>query len=191
MLSQFVASGFVSGDTSQVFELPGGPIRFALGAEYRKEQAFYHDNPTVLAGFTNNVVIGDFDPAPFEVKEAFGELQIPILKDMPFFEELTFSGAARVAKYQGGTGTVWAYNAGGEWAPIRDIRFRGNYGRAVRAPNFSETGFPIVPNFAPGFTDPCSPGRINTGSASRPANCAADLGPLLGGILDQTLSLPV
>jgi outer membrane receptor protein involved in Fe transport len=191
MLSQFVASGFVSGDTSQVFELPGGPIRFALGAEYRKEKAFYHDDPFVLTGGTNNVVIGDFDPDPFEVKEAFGELQIPILKDMPFFEELTVSGAARVAKYQGGTGTVWAYNAGGEWAPVRDIRFRANYGRAVRAPNFSETGFPIVPNFAPNFSDPCRPGAIGSGSATRAANCATDLGPLLASQPDILISLPV
>ena len=80
---------------------------------------------------------------------------------MPFFHELTLSGAARVAKYQGGTGTVWAYNAGVDWAPIRDIRFRGNYSRAVRAPNVSETAFPLVPNFAPGFVDPCNPSPIN------------------------------
>lgn len=178
-LSQFVLSAFMSGDSSQVFELPGGPIRFALGAEYRKEKAFYNQDPFVTDGFTNGVSIPTFAPDPFEVKEAYGELQLPILKDLPFAHELTVSGAARVAKYQGGTGTVWSYNVGADYAPVRDLRFRGNYSRAVRAPNVSETAFPLVPNFSPGFVDPCGPTVINSGTSTRPANCAAALGPLL------------
>ena len=75
---------------------------------------------------------------------------------------------ARVADYQGGVGTVWAYNAGVDWAPVRDLRFRANYSRAVRAPNVSETGFPLVPNFAPGFPDPCSSGNIGNDPTVRP-----------------------
>ena len=188
-LSQFVASGFVSGDSSQLFELPGGPVRFAVGGEYRRETAFYEQDPFVTNGFTNGVSIPSFEPNPFKVKEAFGELQIPVLKDMPFFEELTISGAGRVAKYQGKVGTVYSYNAGIDWAPIHDIRFRGNYSRAVRAPNVSETGFPLVPNFSNGFVDPCNPSV--RGSGVRAANCAADLGPLLAGLPDITRSLPI
>ena len=189
-LSQFILSGFVAGDTSGFFNLPGGPVRFALGAEYREEKAFYEQDPFVTNGFTNGVSIPSFRPDPFEVKELYGEVQLPLLADMPFAHELTVSGAGRVAKYQGGTGTVWSYNAGLDWAPIEDIRFRGNYSRAVRAPNVSETAFPLVPNFAPGFTDPCDPGRINT-NANRAANCAADLGALLAGLSDVTYSLPI
>ena len=176
-LAQFVLSGFVSGDSSQVFELPGGPVRFALGAEYRRETAFYQQDPFVTDGFTNGVSIPPFDPDPFKVKELYGEIQLPVLKDLPFFEELTLSGAARVAKYQGGTGTVWSYNAGVDWAPVRDIRFRGNYSRAVRAPNVSETAFPLVPNFAPGFQDPCQVNNI--GSGIRATNCQTQLGAFL------------
>ncbi|HEX8679679.1 MAG TPA: TonB-dependent receptor, partial [Chthoniobacterales bacterium] len=190
-LSQLVLSGFVSGDSSQVFELPGGPVRFALGAEYRREKAFYEQESLITQGFFNAVSIPSFVPDPFEVKEAFGELQLPILKDVPFFEELTVSGAARVAKYQGGTGTVWSYNAGVDWAPVRDLRFRGNYSRAVRAPNVSETAFPLVPNFAPGFNDPCQPNQINSGTSTRAANCAAALGPLLPLLTNVSPSLGV
>jgi outer membrane receptor protein involved in Fe transport len=188
-LEQFVASGFVSGDLSQLFELPGGPIRFAVGGEYRREEALYINDALTLQGVTNAVVIGVFDPKnPFEVKEAFGEVQIPLLKDTPFFEELTVSGAGRVSDYTGAVGTVYTYNAGFQWAPIRDVRFRGNYGRSVRAPNLSETGFPVIPNFAPGFQDPCSGARIGAGSATRAANCASDLGALLPNL--ATLGAP-
>jgi outer membrane receptor protein involved in Fe transport len=178
-LSQFIVSGFVSGDLSQLFELPGGPISFAIGSEYRKETAFYQQDPFVTDGFTNGVSIPSFEPDPFEVKEAFAEVRIPLLKEVPFFEELTLSGAGRVAKYQGGVGTVYAYNAGVDWAPVRDIRFRGNFSHAVRAPNVSETGFPLVPNFFNGFADPCAPSRRGAPGSVRYDNCLADLGAAL------------
>jgi outer membrane receptor protein involved in Fe transport len=191
MLDQLVVSGFVSGDLSQLFELPGGPISFALGAEYRRENASYEQDPFITNGFTNGVSIPSFEPNTFVVKEAFAEMRVPILRDMPFFHELTASGAARVARYQGNVGTVWSYNAGLDWAPVRDLRFRGNYSRAVRAPNVSETAFPLVPNFAPGFTDPCNP-AVRNNANNRAANCLAALGPaLLATLTDVTVSLPV
>lgn len=180
-IKQKVYSAFVGGDTSEFFNLQGGPVRFALGAEYREEDIYYQqDAYSSIAGNTNNVVLGTFyDPAtPFTVKEAFGEIQIPILADVPFFQELTLSGAARVAKYQGGVGTVWAYNTGIDYAPVRDIRFRANYSRAVRAPFLTETGGSQVNNFSPGFQDPCSNAQIGTGTQFRNANCVTDLAGL-------------
>lgn len=189
-LDQLVLSGFVSGDTGGFFNLPGGPVRFAVGGEYRREKAYYKQDPYVEGGYTNAVVIPTFDPEAFEVKEAYGEAQLPILSNRPLFEELTVSGAVRVAKYQGGTGTVWAYNGGAEWAPINGLRFRGNYGRSVRAPNVSETGFPLVPNFANSFSDPCRPNRI-AANAARTANCQADLGSLLPNLTDTSYSLGI
>lgn len=192
-IEQLVLSGFMSGDTSGFLNLPGGPITFAIGAEYRREDIYFkQDDFAGTAGNTNNVVLGTlYDPSAFDVKEAFGEIRIPILADVPFFHELSVSGAGRVAKYQGGTGTVWAYNAGIDWAPVEDIRFRGNYSRAVRAPYLTETTGTLVANFAPNFQDPCNPANIGTGTQFRAANCAADLGALLPNIASRSYSLPV
>jgi len=178
-LDQLVLGGFVSGDSSAWFELPGGPVRFAIGAEYRRERAFYRADPIVETGRTFYNALPTFEPESFEVKEAFAEIQIPILGDMPFFENLTISAAGRVADYKGNTGVVYAYNGGVEWQPIRDIRFRGNYGRSVRAPNYTETSTPLSQNFSPGFGDPCRPQNIGAGTQFRAANCASDLGALL------------
>ena len=201
-IKQFVVNAFVSGDLSQLFELPGGPIRFAFGGEYREDRAEYLDDVYHLQGYpnaatnTNNVVIGNFTPEAAKVKEAFAEIQIPLLADLPFVEELTLSGAARYADYSGAsaaTGGVWAYNAGIDWAPVRDIRFRGNYSRAVRAPNLSELYFPVVANFAPGFVDPCSPNAL-ANNPNRPANCLAQMGgnaAILAAQPNVTYSLPV
>jgi outer membrane receptor protein involved in Fe transport len=190
-MTQFVVNAFVSGDSSQLFELPGGPIGFALGAEYRREKTTYIADPLAAAGNTFYNAIPDFGPEKFDVKEAFGEIRLPILKDMPFFNELTVSAAGRVADYPGGTGTVFAYNAGVDWAPIRDLRFRANYSRAVRAPNVSETAGELSQNFAPGFQDPCLARNIGAGSQFRAANCAADLGPLLAGLDLPAYSLEI
>jgi len=187
-LDQMVFNAFVSGDSSQLFEMPGGPIRFALGAEYRRETLFYQADPFIEQGLSFYNALPTFDADPFDVKEAFAEIQIPVIANVPFFEELTVSGAARVASYGGATGTVWAYNAGVEWAPVRDIRFRANYGRSVRAPNLTETAFPNSQNFAPGFSDPCAPTPIGQ-NPNRPANCAAALGALLGNLQDVNFSL--
>lgn len=193
-LSQFDITGFVSGDLSQLFELPGGPIGFAIGGEYRREKARYDQDAIIQANLTNAVNIPTFSPPAFKVKEGFGELRVPLLKDVPFFQELTFSGAGRVSSYGGATGTVYSYNGGVDYAPIRDIRFRGNYSRAVRAPNVSETGFPRVPNFANNFQDPCLPLYIGN-NPNRQANCAADLGGLLNDpgfrSISPNASLPV
>jgi outer membrane receptor protein involved in Fe transport len=174
-LDQLVFSAFMGGDTSEWFELPGGPIRFAVGAEYRREKLFYQADPFIENGLSFYNALPTFEPDPFDVKEAYAEIQIPILKDQPFFHNLSLAAAARVASYGGGTGTVWAYNAGAEWAPVQDLRFRANYGRSVRAPALTETSFPLTQNFAPGFSDPCNTTNI-TQNQSRAANCLAAVG---------------
>ncbi|WP_294120774.1 TonB-dependent receptor, partial [Sphingomonas sp.] len=171
---QFDVSGFVAGDTSTFLNLPGGPIGFVLGGEYRRDDLFYKQDDDVSLGYTFYNAIPTFDAPASKVKEAFGEVRIPIVKDVPFLHELEVSGAVRVSDYSiGNTGTVWAYNASGIWSPLDGLRIRGNYGRSVRAPNQVELFSPFGQNFAPGFGDPCSSINIGAGSANRAANCAA------------------
>ena len=175
--SELQIVGFVSGDSSQWFELPGGPIGFALGVEYRRETAFSDFDDLTQNGATFLNAIQTFDPPALEVKEAYGEIRLPILRDLPFAQELTLEAAARVSDYnQGSTGTVWAYNLGGTWAPVRDIRFRGNYSRSVRAPTQSDLFSPQSQNFNQ-IADPCD--VLNVGVGSRAANCAANGVPLV------------
>jgi outer membrane receptor protein involved in Fe transport len=188
-LEQLDFQGFVNGDTSGFFNLPGGPVRFAVGGEYRREKAVYIQENFVVDGFTNGVSIPTFAPPAFTVKEAFGELQLPLIKDVFLLQELTVKGAARVSDYGGGVGTVWAYNYGAQWSPFSGIRFRANYGRSVRAPNVSETGSPLVPNFT-SITDPCNTANINN-NANRTKNCNTDLGGLVANLPSITYSLPI
>ncbi|WP_416611867.1 TonB-dependent receptor domain-containing protein [Sphingomonas sp. MJ1 (PH-R8)] len=173
-ITQFVGSAFLSGDSSQWFELPGGPVGFAVGAEYRRETASFRADPLVQAGYTFYNALTPYDFPDYEVKEAYGELRLPLLRDLPLVRDLTISASGRVSDYsRGSAGTVFAYSVGGEWSPVDDVRFRANYSRSVRAPNLTELYSSIGQNFAPGFVDPCSARNIATGSENRAANCAA------------------
>ena len=170
--SEFDVNGSVQGDTSQIFSLPGGPIRFAIGGEYRRETASYHYDPVVTSGGTFLNSIQPFNPPSFRVTEGYAEVDVPIIKDRPFFNELSLSGAGRVARYKGSTGTVYAYNGGAIYSPVRDIRFRVNYSRSVRAPTLGDLYSSQSQDYA-SVDDPCDVNFINKGKATRAANCAA------------------
>lgn len=172
-ITQFVASGFVSGDLSQLFELPGGPIGFSVGGEYRKETLRYDLDDLTQEGYAFYNAIPSFSAPAFEVKEAFGELSVPILKDTPFFRELTVTGSGRIADYKGATGTVYTYGGDVVWKPIDDLRLRASYTRAVRAPNLVELYSAQGQNFAPAPSDPCSLRFRDQGTSNRAANCLA------------------
>lgn len=201
-LEQTVITGILNGDTGAFFNLPGGAVAFALGGEYRKEtsRTIFDDadlgilpasgpNPagTNIADVTGNrnrnLSLSDQTPVSntggsFDVWEAFAEVNLPILSDRPFFEELTVGGAGRFAHYST-VGDTFTWNVNGAWAPIEDIRFRGTYGRAIRAPNIAELFNPLNGAvFRP--SDPCTQANINRlaeandpAAANRLANCRA------------------
>lgn len=169
--SQLNAGAFVSGDLSQLFELPGGPIAFVVGAEYRRERSSVDFDDLTSSGATFLNALQDFNPPQLTVKEAYGEIQIPLLKDLPFAEELTLSAAGRVSDYNTATGTVYAYNIQGIYAPIPDIRLRAAYATSVRVPTQGDLFATASQNFA-FIGDPCDSVNINN-NPNRAANCAA------------------
>lgn len=171
---QYNALAFVNGDSSDLFEFPGGPARFVIGGEWRRETAFQQADPLSRAGATFFNAFPTFDPPAFEVIEGFGELELPILRDMPFAQELTITGAARYSDYNTNAGTTFAWNVNGTWAPIRDLRFRANFSRAVRVPTIGDLFTPPTQSFA-FLGDPCDAQNRNGGPdpATRQANCNA------------------
>ncbi|SBV33016.1 TonB-dependent receptor [uncultured Sphingopyxis sp.] len=168
---EFVATASVAGDLSQLFELPGGPIGFALGGEYREEKASSVYDDLTASGGTFLNAIQPFTPPKLSVKEAFAEVSVPLLANVPLAEELTISAAARVSDYNTSAGTVWAYNVQGLYAPIPDIRLRAAYAKSVRTPTQSDLYSPFSQNFAQ-LSDPCDSANI-TNDPNRVANCAA------------------
>ncbi len=130
-------------------------IGFAFGAEYRKMNSNFIPDTFLASGDVLGFNAGLPTSGGYDVKEVFGELRVPIVED-GLIHLLEVNGAFRYSDYSlDRVGGNWTYNLGGDFAPIEGIRFRGQYSRAVRAPNVQDlfggasTGFP-------GATDPCS-----------------------------------
>ncbi|KZE16254.1 MULTISPECIES: TonB-dependent receptor plug domain-containing protein [Sphingomonas] len=184
LVDQHVVSGSISGDSRAVFELPGGPIGFAFGAEYRRERSRSDPDPFSVRGEFRDSAALPPSAGSFDVKEVFGEVNVPLLANMRFADLLSFGAAARVSDYSTvGSTRTWKFD--GIYAPIRDIRFRGSYSQAVRAPNIGELFLPTTGTF--GFvTDPCDLANRNQGTQYREANCRTLLAGL--GLTPQQIA---
>ncbi len=172
-VQQHVLSGSISGDFGQFFELPGGPIAFAFGGEYRKEKSAFNSDTYAEQGALLDLAQVLPEKGSFDVKEAFGELSAPLLKGMRFAELLSFDAAIRLSDYST-VGRTTTYSLGGVYAPIRDFRVRGTYSQAVRAPNITELFSPTNGTFS-FIDDPCDAENLPEGTQYRVANCQATL----------------
>src|SRR4030095_6050341 len=165
-----------------------------LGAEYRKEKLALNPDQS----FQTGDLAGQGAPTlpvngSFRVIEFFGEAQVPIVQDN-FIQDLTLGLGYRRSYYELNTGRKYntdTYKVSLEFAPIRDIRVRAAYNRAVRAPNIQEL---FAPQFVglDGSNDACAGhtiaptelGCIVQGVAagtSTPSNPAGQYNGLLGG----------
>lgn len=94
------------------------------------------------------------------VLEEYAELWIPVADGKSFVQSLDLDVAGRHSGYEisGGHSGFSAntFKLGLVYAPDSDIRFRGSFNRAVRAPNVFELFFPVALNTAEGLTDPCA-----------------------------------
>jgi len=158
------AKAVLNGDFGTTSPFADEPIGFALGGEYRKYS--YRRSPDAYAlspgelGGAGGAILpfsGSFD-----VREAFGEIIAPLVSGRPFFHSLTLEGGFRYSDYKVQAANnpsfdAWTYKGGVSFEPVEEIKFRGNYQRAVRAPNIDELFSPVVTgldNLAPGL-DPC------------------------------------
>ncbi len=143
-----------------LFDLPGGTVRLAVGADYRQEYSNSIVDPVLLLNpATGNCTLGSQCSANlqggYNVKEAYGELFVPILKDLPFAKSLNVTLGDRYSKYStfGNTNnTKLAF----EWRPINDLLLRGTVTTVFRAPTVGDVyGSPV--SSAPKLSsDPCN-----------------------------------
>ncbi|MEM1396023.1 MAG: TonB-dependent receptor [Pseudomonadota bacterium] len=158
-----------------------GP-NFLFGAEYREDRIFSQADGTNqsggLVGAGAAVLPSDGES---ELYEIFFETRVPIVQNMPFAEEIGFTGAYRRSEYEsfdslnniaGGEFGVDTFSLGLTWQPVSDVRFRGQFQRAIRAPNIFELFNPVNTNLT-SLSDPCS-GFMGTDDAptATAAQCA-------------------
>lgn len=175
--SQQVASAAVSG-TFGDFAISGtAPIGFALGAEYRKVASEFIPDTALSSGDVIGFNAGEATSGSYNVKEVFGELNVPIEFGTA---RLELTGAGRYSDYSlDAVGGVWTYAGGVEFQPIPDVTLRGQYQRAVRAPNVAELFGGQALGF-PGAVDPCA-SAANASDPGIVAICSANGVDNVGG----------
>ena len=133
------------------------PVGINLGVEYRSEQLQTQYDAAIqggdLAGAGGSTLPTSGTQAD---KDAFGELSIPLIQDMPFAKDLTLDLGYRYSDYTSGGGNS-TYKAELNWQATPDFMLRGSYERAVRASNVQELFLPSTPGLV-GGTDPCAGG---------------------------------
>jgi len=143
-----------------LFTLPAGQVRFAVGSEYRED--YYRSDPDALSASGDIIASsGTFFEGTVDTKEAYAELLIPILKDLPLAREVSIDLGGRISDYNT-VGSVKTYKADATWKMFDALTFRGGYERAIRAPNIGELYTPVVRGVsviglagALGSGDPC------------------------------------
>ncbi|EMD83368.1 TonB-dependent receptor domain-containing protein [Pacificimonas flava] len=152
-----------------LFALPGGDAAFATGLVYRREKGFRNPDPLTVMGVANT---NQQEPisGTSEAREAYLELSLPILADVPFAQSLTLDGAVRYSDYDL-FGSDWNYKGSVDWQPFTGVRLRGTYGTGFRIPNVPEL-FGGVSEGNLTTTDPCSQ-YSSSGNATLIANCQA------------------
>jgi iron complex outermembrane receptor protein len=146
----------------QIFDIWGGPVGAAVGVEWRKvrtvgtsdplsqtrprdyvlrpENAGVRGLPAIYLTPNPGVFLfGNYQPieGEYNVKEIYGELVVPLLRDTSFAKALELNGAVRYADYSTSGGAL-TWKAGLVWEPTRDLRFRATRSRDIRAPNIIE-----------------------------------------------------
>ncbi|WP_423141772.1 TonB-dependent receptor plug domain-containing protein [Parablastomonas sp. CN1-191] len=165
---QTIVEGTVQGP---LFALPGGDLSFAVGADHRQTSFNYVPADTLRTNDSISYGLISAASGKQSVNEVFGELLIPILRDTPFFRELTVNLGYRYSDYSlfGGQNT---YKGDLTWRPVEPVLLRGSYSVAIRAPSlgnlFGPTSVAQLPiGTGPNAGDPCAVGSIyRTSSAA-------------------------
>jgi outer membrane receptor protein involved in Fe transport len=177
---------FVTGDTKyteatvsgevdgSIFKLPYGEVKGAFGIEYRSDSL--NDTPPIdsQTGNLYNLTSAALTRGTDSVVEGYGELEIPILKDLPFAHELTANVSGRVTDYHS-YGMGETYKITGVWAPTDWLSFRATEGTSFRAPALFEQFLGATSGFLSNQTDPCNNyGNLNP-TTNLFKNCDAEL----------------
>ncbi|MFC5458308.1 TonB-dependent receptor domain-containing protein [Massilia niabensis] len=151
----------------ELFQLPAGALGLAVGIEHREVQGYDIPDQFSQSGYSTNLS-GQATIGKYSVREAYAELNIPVLKNKPFAELLSFNLATRHSDYSN-FGVTNNSKASFMWKPVKDVLFRGTWAEGFRAPTVDDVSGGGSQSFDT-FLDPCD---TRFGEASRNATVQA------------------
>jgi iron complex outermembrane receptor protein len=154
----------------EVLQLPAGMLGFAAGVEHRTVSGYDQPGQFEQSGFSTELA-GNPTHGKYTVKEAYAEVNIPVLKGVRFADLLSFDLATRHSDYSN-FGTANNSKASFMWKPVKDLLTRGTYAQGFRAPTVGDT-FGGGEQSYDTFVDPCDSVYGQRASAGVAARCGA------------------
>jgi iron complex outermembrane receptor protein len=149
----------------EAFDLPAGAVNFSVGLEWRTAEAEYIPDAYLRSGDVVGFNPGLPTSGDITAKEIFSEVRVPILAGLPAVKNLNLNGGYRSSDYDlDGVGRVETYLYGLDWRVNESVAFRGQFQRAIRAPNIGDLFGGLQLNFQT-LTDPCSSRNTTNQSA--------------------------
>jgi len=172
--TQYAETTFSLGADGPLFHLPAGEVKAAVGVEYRKQKI--DDEPPIdsINGNLYNLTSAAVTKGKDAVFEAYGEVEIPILKDAPFFRDLTLNASGRYTNYDS-YGSDETYKVSGLWSPTSWLSLSATYGTSFRAPALFEQFLGATSGFLNQQNDPCNNYGAAGTNPNLAANCAKEL----------------
>jgi iron complex outermembrane receptor protein len=144
-------------------------VGVSFGVEHRSEKLVYRpDEATRTDDLSGGSGASPSLTGGYSVKEAFGEIKIPLVEKKPWIESLEVQGSYRRSEYSTDKGTD-TYGFGFDWAPVKQARLRGSYQRAVRAPTIQDLYAAQSVGSGGPTNDPCA-GTAPTATLAQCAN---------------------
>jgi iron complex outermembrane recepter protein len=183
---QAYVDGSMTGD---IFQLPAGPLGGALGAQLRYEAIDDVPGPDFVDQNVYHFSTTGVTKGSEYVEEVYGELKVPVVKDLPLVYSLDADLSGRFSNYSS-YGSNVTYKGTIDWRVTDWFTVRGTYGTAFRAPALyelylanqvsflNELGLDPCVNY---LTQPGLPQIIRTNCAN--PNVPANLG---GGAVSPT-----
>jgi len=205
--TQLTAEAYVAGN---LVELPAGWVGLAVGAQIRRDQILDTPSDIILAGNAWLTSASGITGGKTRTTDFYGEIDIPVVKDKPFFESFDLKGSVRRTKTTAtpttngtsvpkgddvGAGSGTTYKIGANWQVVPQFRLRATHGTSFRTPALFEL---FLANQTSSRNtrglDPCvrwgaalAAGNISQNTAN---NCATDGIPnnFTGGAITTTIT---
>ena len=159
------------------FELPAGPVEFAVGYDIRKEKAEFDASQMALMSVAVRGSQTRSTSGFFEIESQYVELSMPIVSGLPFADEVrldySFRDLDNTNTLRSNSYDVDALSL--YWRINDDFAFRYSDQTTTKSPNISDLYGPKNPSFQQAL-DPCDTRYVDDGDfpANRLANCTAD-----------------
>jgi iron complex outermembrane recepter protein len=168
----------LSGD---LFTLPQslgeGDVTAAIGADHRDMSGGVTPDINTQLGLNTNLQQG-VGEGSYGINEAYAEINVPLLKDLPGAQLLNFDVSHRLSHYTDfGTTNNNSYKL--SWKPINDLLVRASYGTGFRAGSISNLYGGAIQSFTD-YTDPCDVVYGYTNNPVVAQRCLSGIGNVAG-----------